>query len=90
MVVVVVVASAVVTLASGAAVQLDRLEPVQQAGQVGDAVQRHGVGQASPGDAARAIGQQVPGVDGLGVLLGLLGRFDAFVLDARLRIQPGS
>lgn len=54
------------------------------------AMQRAGIGQAGPLDAALAVCDEVPDTDGLGVVLGWLRRGNALVLLARLRVQQGN
>lgn len=70
-------------------VGLDDQEAVEQAVEIGNAKVCCHQRQASPVEAAAAVGKQVPGTDGEGVVGTLLGSRFAFVLDARLRIQYG-
>lgn len=67
----------------------DHVKPVDQLLDVMHAKQLHHHGQASPVDATRAGGQQVPRANGLLVLRPGDRRFLALVLDAGLRVDEG-
>lgn len=69
--------------------RLDDEKPVDQALHIGDAKAGHGQRQAGPVEAAHAVGEQVPRLDGLLILLCALDLF-AQVLNAGRDVEQGS